>query len=138
MKATTKSAEDAGHGESLAQVKDRFALWRKSRKRGEHISNALWSAAVGLAEQHGVQRVAQELRVNCNVLKKRIARNADPMQTVKAAPQFVELFAQTALNATRSVECMVEMENGRGGKMRVEINNISGLIDLASAFWSAR
>jgi hypothetical protein len=33
---------------------------------------------------------------------------------------------------------MVEMENGRGGKMRVEFNNINGLIDLASAFWSAR
>jgi len=139
MKVATKSAADVGHGESLDQVKDRFALWRKSRKRGERISRALWAAAVGLAEQHGVQQIAQELRVDCDVLKKRIARNVGPTQTVKAAPQFVELFAtQPASNAPRSVECMVEMENGRGGKMRVEFNNINGLIDLASAFWSAR
>ena len=137
MKAATKFAGDVA-GESLAQVKDRFALWRKSRKPGEHISNALWAAAVGLVEQHCVQQIAQELRVNCNVLKKRIARNPGSTQTVKVAPQFVELFAQPALNAPRSVECMVEMENGRGGKMRVEFNNINGLIDLASAFWSAR
>ena len=55
MKATTKSAEDVGHGESLEQVKERFALWRQGRKRGERISSALWAAAVGLAEQHGVE-----------------------------------------------------------------------------------
>ena len=138
MKATTKSAEDVGHGESLEQVKERFALWRQGRKRGERISSALWAAAVGLAEQHGVERTAQELRVGCDVLKKHIARNAGPMRTAKTAPRFVELFAQPLLNAAPSVECMVEMENGHGGKMRVELNNINGLIDLVSAFWSPR
>lgn len=138
MKATTKFAEDVGHGESLEQVKNRFSLWRKSRKRGEHISTALWAAAVSLAAQHGVERTSQELRVSCDVLKKHIARNTVPTRTAKVAPQFVELFAQPVLNAARSAECMVEMENARGGKMRVELNNINGLIDLASAFWSAR
>lgn len=59
MKATTQSTEDVGHGESLGQVKDRFVLWRKDRKRGERISNALWAAAVGLVEQHGVLRTAR-------------------------------------------------------------------------------
>ena len=138
MKATTKSAEDVGHGGGLEQVKERFALWRQGRKRGERISNALWAAAVSLAEQHGIQRTAQELRVSCDVLNKHIARNVGPTRTAKAVPQFVELFAQPVLNAAPSAECMVEMENGRGGKMRVELNNINGLIDLASAFWSAR
>ena len=132
MKATTKSAEDVWHGESLEQVKERFALWREGRKRGERISSALWAAAVSLVEQHGVQRTAQELRVSCDVLKKHIARNVGPTRTAKEVPQFVELFAQPVLNAARSAECMVEMENGHGGKMRVELNNINGLIDLAS------
>ena len=138
MKATTKFAEDVGHGESLNQVKDRFALWRKNRKRGEHISTALWASAVSLAAQHGVERIAQELRVSVDVLKKHIARSVDPTRTAAAAPRFVELFAQPLLNAAPSVECMIEMENGRGGKMRVEINNIDALIDLANAFWSLR
>ncbi|MFC3110709.1 hypothetical protein ACFQAT_13385 [Undibacterium arcticum] len=138
MKATTKSAEDVWPGESLEQVKDRFALWRKGRKRGERISNALWASAVGLVAQHGLQRTAQELRVDCNLLKKHIARNAGSTRTAKAASQFVELFAQPASSAVPAAQCVVEMENARGGKMRVELGNIDGLAGLASAFWSAR
>jgi len=138
MKAMTKSAEDVGHGESLEQVKDRFALWRKGRKRGERISNALWAAAVVLAEQHGVQRIAQELRVDCNVLNKHIGRNASPTRTAKTVPQFVELFAQPVLSAARSAECMVEMENGHGGKMRVELKSLDGLVSLSNSFWNVR
>lgn len=138
MKARTKSAEDVGHGESLEQVKDRFALWRKSRKRGERISNALWAAAVGLVEQHGLQRTAQELRVDCDLLKKHLARRAGPTRTAKAVPQFVELFAPPLLSTAPMTACIVVMENARGGKMRVELGNIDGLAGLASAFWSAR
>lgn len=138
MKATPKSAEDVGHGESLEQVKERFALWREGRKRGEHISSALWAAAVSLVVQHGVQRTAQELRVSCDVLKKHIARNVGPTRTATEIPQFVELFAQPVLNAARSAECMVEMENGHGGKMRVELKSLDGLVSLSNSFWNVR
>ena len=31
MKATTRLAEDVGHGGSLEQIKARFALWRKHK-----------------------------------------------------------------------------------------------------------
>jgi len=61
MKATTQLAADVGHGDRLEQVKDRFTQWRQGRKPGERISNALWALAVGLVEQHGVQRIVQEL-----------------------------------------------------------------------------
>jgi hypothetical protein len=138
MKARTKSAEDAGHGESLEQIKERFALWRKSRRRGERISNALWTAATSLVEQHGLQGTAKALRVDCGQLKKHLTGRAGPTRTARAAPQFVELFAQPASNAAPAFQCIVEMQNVRGGKMRVELGNIDGLAGLASAFWSAR
>jgi hypothetical protein len=138
MKATTQLAADVGHGDRLEQVKDRFTQWRQGRKPGERISNALWALAVGLVEQHGVQRIAQELCVDCRVLKKHIVRNVGPAPAVPAAPQFVELFAQPALSTAPTFQCVVEMQNVKGRKMRVELGSIDGLVGLASAFWSAR
>ena len=138
MKAMTKSVEDGGHGESLEQVKERFALWRKSRRRGERISSALWAAATSLVEQHGLHGTAKALRVDGGRLKKRLTGSAGPTRAARAAPQFVELFAQPASNAAPGSHCIVEMQNVRGCKMRVELRNIDGLAGLASAFWSAR
>ena len=138
MKMATKSAQAGEHGESLEQVKRRFALWRESRKRGEHISNALWVAAVALVERHGLQRTAQELRIDYGGLKKRLERGADPERTGKVGTQFVEMFAPPAFSAAPMTECIVEMENARGGKMRVELRSLDGLAGLASAFWNAR
>ncbi len=140
MKARMSSVEDAGHGASLdlEQLKDRFAQWRHSRKPGERISKALWVAAVAQVEQYGVERVAQTLRLNSEQLKKRVARSAGPTRQAGAAPRFVELFAQPAVNAEAGSQCIVEMQNARGGKMRIELGNIAVLDGLVSAFWSAR
>ena len=138
MKATTRLAEDVGHGGSLEQIKARFALWRKGRRRGERISSALWALAVGLVAQHGLEQTAQALRVDGEQLKKRVAKNAGLTRAASADPKFIELFAPSVLNATPAFQCIVEMQNVRGGKMRVELSHVDGLAGLASAFWSAR
>lgn len=139
MKAATMSARSGEHGENFEQVKRRFLLWRDGRKRGAHIPNELWAAAVGLAQEHGAERVAQELRVDLDGLKKRLDRCIGPVQSDKPKPQFVELFASPGFGAAPLCECVVEMENGRGAKMRIELNGrgLASLADLGSAFWSA-
>ena len=137
MTMATMSTQNGMQGDSLEQVKQRFALWRAGRHRGEHISSALWVAAVGLVEQYGLQRTAQELRVDCEGLKKRSTRHA-AVATSKAAAQFVELFAQPTMSAASTVACIVEMENAKGCKMRVELASVDSLAGLASAFWSVR
>jgi len=140
MKARMRSAEDAGHGTNLEleHVKDRFAQWRDDRKPGERISNALWAAAVAQVEQHGVEWIAQTLGLDSEQLSKRVARSVGPTRLANAAPQFVELFAPPVVSADPGSQCIVEMQNARGGKMRVELCNIAGLDGLVSAFWSAR
>ena len=141
MKATTRLAGDVGHGGSLEQIKARFALWRKGRRRGERISSALWALAVGLVAQHGLEQTAQALRVDGEQLKKRVAKSAGlprVASTASAGSKFIELFAPSALNPVPAFQCIVEMQNVRGGKMRVELSHVDGLAGLASAFWSAR
>ena len=38
---------------SLVRGRDRFEIWRRSRKVGARIPDKLWSVAVTLAESHG-------------------------------------------------------------------------------------
>jgi hypothetical protein len=139
MKVARKSAQAGDTGENFEQVKHRFALWRASRKRGERISNELWGMAASLAERHGPQRVAQELRVNIDLLTKRLGRNIKPAPADKAQPRFVEMFAPPVISAAQACECVVEMENARGAKMRIEFKggNTDDLTHLSNAFWSS-
>jgi NAD(P)-dependent dehydrogenase (short-subunit alcohol dehydrogenase family) len=142
MKATMITPP--AHAESLDEVKQQFAHWRASRMRGAHITSALWAAAVRVAERHGVEQTAQALRINPIRLAKCLQRErgvspaqASATAVSSVAPRFVELFAQAPYAATQMHGCTVEMENARGGKMRVELTSLDGLDKLASAFWSA-
>jgi len=140
MTMATMATQGEQSDESLEQVKQRFALWRSGRKRGAHVTDALWAAAVGLVGRHGVARVARELGVDAGRLKKRLERGV--VQTPagrggKGEVQFVELFAPPAA-APAGAACVVDMRNGRGGTMRVELANGDALAVLAGAFWSAR
>jgi hypothetical protein len=121
-------------GESLEQVGERFKQWREARLRGEHIPADLWAAAVVMAKEHGLYRIAHELRVDHDGLKRRLERAGEG----KRDSQFVELFAVPAAIAAGLRECVVELENARGAKMRVELNGkgLAGLAGLCRAFWS--
>ena len=57
----------------------------------------------------------------------------------EVSPQFVELMVSPAPRAQSLRECVVELENARGAKMRVELNGngLAGLAGLCSSFWSA-
>ncbi|HEV2041358.1 MAG TPA: hypothetical protein VGT81_15220 [Casimicrobiaceae bacterium] len=127
------------HGESLEQVAQRFKRWREGRVRGEHIPAELWAAAVGMAKEHGVDRIAHELRVDHDGLKRRVERAGGVARVGALDTQFVELFAAPAATVAGMRECVVELENGRGARMRVELNGkgLAGLAGLCSAFWSA-
>ena len=128
-----------GRGEKLEQIERRFRRWREGRKRGERIPVALWSAAVGLAQEHGLHRIALELRVDYDGLKKRLERAGGAARGGQVDTRFVELIAAPAAIAAGRCECAVELENARGAKMRVELNGdgLAGLAGVCNAFWSA-
>ena len=139
MEETRKSEQASGRGESLEHVELRFKRWRESRQRGEHIPPALWAAAVAVAKEHGLYRVAHELRVDFDGLKRRVEHAGGTAPRGGIDPRFVELFATAAPTAAGLRECVVELENARGAKMRVELsgNGLAGLAGLCSTFWSA-
>lgn len=141
MTMATMAAQAGQSDESLEQVKQRFAVWRAGRKPGAHVTDALWVAAVGLVQRFGLVRVARELDVDSGRLKKRFERSAVAAPVGRGGKrdvQFVEMFASPSAATSAGAACIVDMRNGRGGTMRVELANGDALAVLAGAFWSAR
>ena len=117
----------------LARGRDRFEVWRRTRKVGTRIPDKLWSLAVKLADGHGLNRTASVLGLDYYSLKKRVeARNSD---STSVPPAFLEL-APPSLAA--SGECVVEFEDGAGASMRVHLRGyeVPDLATLAQTFWS--
>ena len=139
MDQIAKAEPARRHGESLEQVAERFRHWRETRIRGEHIPPDLWTAAVVMAKEHGLHRIAHELRIDHDGLKRRMERAGGVARGTKVDTQFVELFAAPAATVAGMRECVVELENARGAKMRVELSGkgLAGLAGLCSAFWGA-
>jgi hypothetical protein len=142
MEATSKAVVQARvRCDGLSLLKRRFAQWRAGRKVGARIPRELWAGAVDLVGEHGACRVAAELHLDYAVLKRRAGLTGGKVR-VQEAPRFVELFAPagsaTPAGALRP-QCVVELDNARGAKMRVELSGqgLCGLSALCSAFWAA-
>jgi len=140
MEDTRKGEETSVAGDSLEQVRQQLQDWRTGRKLGERIPAPLRAAAVGAAREHGLHRVATRLHLNYAGLKRRVEGADATTPRAAVAPRFVELFAPSAsASAAGRTECVVEMGNARGAKMRVDLSGqgLAGLAGLCSAFWSA-
>ncbi|MGH7122254.1 MAG: hypothetical protein ACREFP_25225 [Acetobacteraceae bacterium] len=124
----------------LQRLRRRFAQWRGAKRGWGRIPPGLWSAAVDSGAKYGVHRTARSLGLDYAQLKRSIGSKP---QTVKEAAKtavavksarFVQLRAPAVLGTG---ECVVEMENARGGKLRVQLKggDLAGLAALTSGFW---
>ena len=104
--------------ESIVQLQRQFEQFRSSHAHRTRIPEALWSAAVELARQHGLNAVAHPLRLDYMGLKRRMSEVAEIPEKKKArTPGFVELVAPYA---AAGAECVIEFELQSGGKMRIQ------------------
>jgi hypothetical protein len=85
-----------------------------------------------LAEKHGVGRTASVLGLDYYALKKRAAAADSGASAV--SPAFVELPA-SSLVAVR--ECILEIEDGAGARMRVQLKGYaaSEVAAVGRSFW---
>jgi hypothetical protein len=115
----------------IEEAQLRFENWRRERKRADRIPENLWAVAVELAKRHGVWPTARALHLDHSRLKRRV-RNGEEEETSGA---FVEVISQGA----RLVTCTVEMEDGRGARMRIELKGAAADVTaLSRTFWGER
>jgi hypothetical protein len=117
---------------SLSRLGQRFAAWRKTRVLGERIPESLWDSAAKLAAEHGLNRTARVLRLDYYSLKKRF----DSATAVAESSTFFELPSSSLSIAS---ECVVELEDTAGSRMRVHVKgqNLPDVLALSRSFWNA-
>jgi hypothetical protein len=117
----------------LVRGQGRFRAWRAQRTAGARIPQPLWALAIRLVKTHGVSRTSAALGLDYYSLKKR-AEGADaPPQS--RGPAFLEL-AQPVMVAK---QCRLELDNGSGATMRVELVGYdpADIEALSRSFWDA-
>ena len=124
---------------TLKTVKDQFVYWRANRRnRREPIPEHLWDAAVALSKRHSINLTAKTLGLSYADLKNRV-RGLDPKRPKrKLKPtSFVEI---SFPDSTPASECIIEMEDKSGSRMRMSFKgNVDlDLLALGKAFWSER
>lgn len=118
------------------KVREGVDRWRKTRKMRSPMPEDLWAAAVVLARTHGVYRISEDLGVNYDTLKARLARapkvsaaeaqaskssGGRKRQSVSEAPaRFVELRAMPA-QAAPDVRVVVEVQDAAGAKLTIRL-----------------
>ena len=126
------------HKSSLKEVRNQFEAWRSTRKHREPIPDALWESAAGLRKDYSIHQIAKALHLNYTDLKKRVQK-LDNVSSPEAHTRsaFVELDFSRHILPT---ECIVEMEEPDGAKMRVHFKGgvDFDLLGLTKAFLGKR
>lgn len=119
---------------ALAEGLRRFERWRRLSRRGKRIPAELWSVAVELAREHGVSKTSATLRLEYYALKRRLEAEGAP-SVGERRPRFVEV----ALGSAPATPCVVELADGRGLKLRVELPDRAAaeLGSVARTLWEA-
>ena len=118
---------------TLEQARQQFEQWRETRPPFSPIPETLWTLAVAMAREHGVNQAAQLLRLNYTALKKRVEGARGPARPRHRSATFVELVPSTLS------PCTIELEN-QGLKMKIQVTSPQAVdwIALARSFWSPR
>ena len=122
----------------LETVRRRLEAWRRSRRGRERIPEPRWNLAVQMAGVYGLCTTARTLRLDYVVLKRRVesAHRQSPPRP-EPAMSFVEVLSP---ERTSVPECILEMENPSGAKMRVHLKGIPvpDLTALSRSLWNAK
>jgi hypothetical protein len=122
---------------SLSEVKEQFKNWRRTRKSHRPIPEKLWQAAVSLTAKHTLSQISKELVVDYTALKKRVPIKKKNTAAKMSPADFIELKLDPP---AALLECIVDMEDNLGAKMRMHIRGKTDfdILQLAKAFWSKR
>ena len=123
--------------QSLREVKEQFKNWRKTRKSPRPIPVNLWAAAVSLTSKYSISQISRELVLDYSTLKKRAAIKKKDAAVSTNPPDFIEVNLESAAAVA---ECIVEMQDIAGAKMRMHFRGKSDFdfLELAKAFWSKK
>ncbi len=132
------SVPTATSASALEEVKQQFKIWRKTRTGRERIPASLWQAAAEVFEigGHNLHRISKTLRLNQTALKKYVQQQFPGAIKVKPekTPSFIALELDSPLLVS---ECVIEMEDTTGAKMRMCLRGKTdpNILEICKSFW---
>lgn len=102
---------------TLKKVQGQFAAWPKTRKSLSPIPEALWDAAISLADSYSIHQISKGLRLNHTALKERVEPSGNVIGESPTQTTFIELLPLNQPMA--SAEFSLDLENKAGAKMRI-------------------
>ena len=121
---------------TLEELSERIERWRQTRRRRRPMPEHLWQAAANLSNRLSIQQVSKALRLNYGALKKRVHPDEkDPCVDKQTPATFIEL--GLSQQPPPISECIVEMQDGCGAKMRMHFRGKTDLdlLELGKVFW---
>ena len=121
----------------MERVRQRFERWRRTRKPPTRIPASLWAAAVEMAGTYGLYRTARALPVEYYSLKKRLAQESVAARG-RHEPVPGTTFVELPPVPTGACDCMLELEDAAGSKMRIHLKAATppDLTALCRSFWN--
>ena len=121
---------------TLEQVCQRFEYWRQTRKKRCPIPEKLWQAAESLYPEYSLYQISKALRLNHTDLKQRFEQ--EPSAFIPPSIDCAEFIELNIDSPIPPAECMVEMEDPYGAKMRMHVKGGAGLdlLELGRLFLS--
>lgn len=123
----------------MEQVRQRIEQWRETREKRGRMPEPLWSAAVGLARQHGVYATSQGLRINYDSLSARVGQRKLKRRGSKGrGAAFVELVSPLPVEPAPANGPVVELTRADGQKLTLRLAGTEelDLSGLVREFWS--
>jgi len=123
---------------ALEEVKQQFKIWRKTKIGRERIPASLWKAAAEVFKigDHSLHRIAKTLHLNQTALKQYVQQQFP--RAIKVKPEETPSFIALELDSSLPVsECVIEMEDTTGAKMRMCLRGKTdpNILDICKSFW---
>jgi hypothetical protein len=132
----------------LVEIEQRLRAWRGSHNRGKRIPESLWREAATIAIKVGVHRTKRWLGLDYYSLKKHV--DAVQGKPVSETPSSNRLspgkrwsaeqldFVQLPAPAAWVNECIIELQDGRGSSMRMQLKGTEypDIVGACRSFWS--
>ena len=124
--------------EAVGRVRTEIETWRRIRKKRSPMPVRLWNAATELAQQHGVYRISQALRLSYESLRSKVKSSGRDAATARPPSSgFVEIGGVGLIPSVASSSVEVEMFKPDGSRMAIRVSGCSD-VDVASmleGFW---
>jgi hypothetical protein len=129
----------------LEAIRRRFDRWRQTRTGRSRIPAGLWTSAAKAAGRYGLNPTARALGLDYKSLQRHVAASCasdGPIGNARPDPEAPTTFLELAspVGSAGLAECVLELENAAGTKMRIHLKGaaVPDLAALSRSLWGGQ